>query len=156
MTSVFTSRFLKSSTTTSVLVGNVVVREHVFTFPLDWREIDIDSATRIDVFVREVASSSAAVSDPAILYLQGGPGFPSPRPSSPVSGWMKVALEKGYRVLLMDQRGTGGSTAMSVQRLLYLEKQGGVELQARYLSHMRSDAIADDVEVGLQLLINIY
>jgi proline iminopeptidase len=65
---------------------------------------------------------------------------------------MKVAVEKGHRVLLMDQRGTGSSTAMSVQRLLQLEKQGGVELQAHYLTHMRSDAIAEDVEVRIRLL----
>jgi pimeloyl-ACP methyl ester carboxylesterase len=127
---------------------NVIVREHVFSFPLDWRDAD-PSATKIDVFVREVASSSAVASDPAVLYLQGGPGFPSPRPTTPVSGWMKVALDKGHRVLLLDQRGTGLSTAMNVQRLVHLEKQGGVELQAHYLSHMRSDAIADDVDVRM-------
>jgi hypothetical protein len=142
------SRFLKSSKTTSSLIGNVVVREHIFSFPLDWREVDIPTATKIDVFVREVSSSSAVISDAAILYLQGGPGFPSPRPTNPVSGWMKVALDKGHRILLLDQRGTGLSTAMNVQRLMHLEKQGGLELQLQYLTNMRSDAIADDVDVS--------
>lgn len=141
------SRFLKSSKTTSALVGNVIVREHIFSFPLDWQEVDHPTAIKIDVFVRELASSTSVTSDPALLFLQGGPGFPSPRPTTPITGWMKVALEKGHRVLLMDQRGTGASTAMSVQRLVHLEEQGGVELQAHYLSHMRSDEIADDVEV---------
>lgn len=150
------SRFLKSSKTTSALVGGVVVREHVFSFPLDWSALSSSSSSpdlNIDVFVREVASSTGPeMSGPAVLYLQGGPGFPSPRPTTPLSGWMKVAVEKGHRVLLMDQRGTGSSTAMSVQRLLQLEKQGGVELQAQYLTHMRSDAIAEDVEVRIRLL----
>ena len=145
MSSSVASRFLKSTHTPSALVGNVIVREHIFSFPLDWQDADTPSATKIDVFVREVSSSTATTSDPAVLYLQGGPGFPSPRPTTPVSGWMKVALEKGHRVLLMDQRGTGASTAMSAQRLGQLEVQGGVELQAHYLSHMRSDAIAVDV-----------
>lgn len=160
-----TSRFLKSTKITSALAGNVTVKEHVFSFPLDWQQqqqadttaatdrdtdtaLSTAAAENIEVFVREVSASSASSSDPALLFLQGGPGFPSPRPTSPVSGWMKVALEKGHRVLLMDQRGTGASSAMSAQRLAQLKARGGVELQAHYLSHMRSDAIADDVDVG--------
>eukprot|EP00602_Paraphysomonas_sp_CaronLab_P011931 CAMPEP_0185041628 /NCGR_PEP_ID=MMETSP1103-20130426/41202_1 /TAXON_ID=36769 /ORGANISM="Paraphysomonas bandaiensis, Strain Caron Lab Isolate" /LENGTH=411 /DNA_ID=CAMNT_0027581459 /DNA_START=141 /DNA_END=1376 /DNA_ORIENTATION=- len=80
------------------------------------------------------------------MYLQGGPGFPSPRPTAPPSGWMKSALNKGYRLLLLDQRGTGRSTAMTIQRLKQLADEGGVEKQAHYLRHMRSDAIAHDIE----------
>ena len=43
------------------------------------------------------------------VFLQGGPGFEATRPTSPPSGWMKRALAD-YRVLLLDQRGTGRST----------------------------------------------
>lgn len=38
---------------------------------------------------------------PYLLYLQGGPGFESPRPAE-ASGWMKRACEE-YRVILLDQ-----------------------------------------------------
>lgn len=36
-----------------------------------------------------------------LLYLQGGPGFESPRPTE-ASGWIHKACEE-YRVILMDQ-----------------------------------------------------
>lgn len=38
---------------------------------------------------------------PYLLYLQGGPGFESPRPVD-ASGWLKKACED-YRVILLDQ-----------------------------------------------------
>lgn len=38
---------------------------------------------------------------PYLLYLQGGPGFESPRPTE-ASGWLKRACEE-YRVVLLDQ-----------------------------------------------------
>lgn len=38
---------------------------------------------------------------PYLLFLQGGPGFESPRPTE-ASGWMKKACEE-YRVVLLDQ-----------------------------------------------------
>lgn len=38
---------------------------------------------------------------PYLLFLQGGPGFESPRPVE-ASGWLKKACE-GYRVILLDQ-----------------------------------------------------
>ena len=59
---------------------------------------------------------------------------------------MKSALKKGMRVLLLDQRGTGNSTAVTPQLLDALHARGGVDLQLNYLTHMRSDAIAADVE----------
>ena len=37
---------------------------------------------------------------PALLYLQGGPGFPAPRPLAP-TGLIGKALER-YRVIFMD------------------------------------------------------
>jgi hypothetical protein len=38
---------------------------------------------------------------PYLLFLQGGPGFESPRPVE-ASGWLKKACEV-YRVILLDQ-----------------------------------------------------
>src|SRR5262249_33725554 len=46
---------------------------------------------------------------PYLVFLQGGPGFEAARPTSPPSGWMKRALAD-FRVLLLDQRGTGRSS----------------------------------------------
>jgi hypothetical protein len=38
---------------------------------------------------------------PYLLYLQGGPGFESPRPTE-AGGWIKKACED-YRLVLLDQ-----------------------------------------------------
>lgn len=133
-----------------------MVRDHVFAMPLDWH--DSSSTETIDVFVRELRSSSNGLSmeelnqtpvqssGSAVMYLQGGPGFPSPRPTAPLSGWMKAAVAKGYRVLLLDQRGTGNSTAMTTQMLSHFAERGGLELQLKNLVNMRSDAIAADID----------
>ena len=44
---------------------------------------------------------------PYLLYLQGGPGFESPRPTE-ASGWLKKACEE-HRVILLDQASLSGS-----------------------------------------------
>ena len=51
---------------------------------------------------------------PYLVFLQGGPGFEATRPTSPPTGWMKRAVAD-YRVLLLDQRGTGRSTPVGSQ-----------------------------------------
>lgn len=138
--------------------GCITVREHEFIFPLDW---NTPSEEKITVFVREIFKSSVTIgtvteeeicSRPAVLFLQGGPGFPSPRPTVPLSGFMSSVLDKDSRLLLLDQRGTGNSTPVDPQHLNTLFTKGGVDLQAQYLSNMRSDAIAADVEAIRQEL----
>jgi len=98
----------------SVRGADLVVREHRVSVPLDWRRES--GGELISVFVREVRKASSGESLPYLLYLQGGPGFPSPRPSVPLGGWLKAAVEK-YRVLLLDQRGTGRSTAQTTETM---------------------------------------
>jgi pimeloyl-ACP methyl ester carboxylesterase len=100
----------------------------------------------LDVFVREVvpASKDDDKTLPCLLYLQGGPGFPSGRPTSPPSGWTKAALGKGFRVFLLDQRGTGRSTPATAQSL---SAMGSAADQAEYLTHFRADSIVRDCEV---------
>ena len=66
------------------------------------REIEI-TREGFAVFARVVGAPDAR----ALLYLQGGPGFPAPRERFE---WMNVALARGYQVVLLDQRGTGRST----------------------------------------------
>ena len=94
----------------------------------------------ITVFTREVAAPDGA-ERPYLVFLQGGPGFEAARPTSPPSGWMKRAL-LDYRVLLLDQRGTGRSTPVGP------EPPGSTpQQQAEYLTHFRADSIVRDVEL---------
>ena len=53
-----------------------------------------------------------------LVYLQGGPGHESPRPTGNPRGpgWLDWAL-KEFRVLLLDQRGTGRSTPVTRPRV---------------------------------------
>ncbi len=109
-------------------------REH--NVPLDHARPD---AERITVFTREVAAPDG-LDRPYLVFLQGGPGFEATRPTSPPTGWMKRAL-RDYRVLLLDQRGTGRSTPVGA------DIPGDTpDAQAAYLTHFRADSIVRDCE----------
>src|SRR5215471_15817518 len=91
-----------------------VVTDHVVEVPLDHAE---PGGEQIQVFAREVVATEQAPGTgpgrareelPWLLFLQGGPGMPSPRPSGREI-WLDRALRE-FRVLLLDQRGTGRST----------------------------------------------
>ena len=87
--------------------GGLLVREHLVTVPVD-HAVPNGPLGSLDVFVREIVPASKDADDlPCLLYLQGGPGFPAGRPTAPPTGWTKAALSKGFRVFLLDQRGTG-------------------------------------------------
>jgi len=123
------------------LPGGVTSVNHIFHLPLNWDQSE-DSDT-IEVVARELFNTQISRTSqlPYLLYLQGGPGYPSPRYTG--SGdWISYAL-KLYRVILLDQRGTGRSTAVTSASL---QKIGDPELQARYLSHFRADSIVRDCE----------
>ena len=94
------------------------------------------------MFARELrAAAHAEEHRPYLVFLQGGPGFGSPRPQSN-SGWFAKATER-YHILLLDQRGTGNSTPITARSLAAI---GDAEAQADYLSHFRMDRIVDDCE----------
>jgi pimeloyl-ACP methyl ester carboxylesterase len=117
-----------------------VLTDHGFTVPLDHAD---PGGEQIEVFAREVvATGKAGAGLPWLLYLQGGPGFGGPRLSGRGS-WLDTALDR-YRVLLLDQRGTGRSTPVTRHSLA---ARGSVADQARYLSMFRADAIVADAEV---------
>ena len=122
----------------TITTSHHIYRQHRFELPLDYK----DPAGRlISVFAREVVNKAKDESQlPWLVYLQGGPGFPSPRPAAD-SGWLKRALQD-YRVLLLDQRGTGLSSPLTSQTLEGLSP----EEQANYLSHFRADQIVRDAE----------
>jgi pimeloyl-ACP methyl ester carboxylesterase len=101
------------------------------------------------VFAREVVAVGKEQADlPWLVFFQGGPGGQSPRPGSR-SGWIARATEE-YRVLLLDQRGTGRSTPVNRQTLPQI---GSPEQQAAYLMHFRADSIVRDAERIRALLI---
>jgi len=69
------------------------------------------------------------------------PGWSSSRAGR--DSWLDRALA-GYRVLLLDQRGTGRSSPATRQTLARL---GSPAAQAAYLAHFRADAIVRDAEL---------
>ncbi|WUH90512.1 alpha/beta hydrolase [Streptomyces sp. NBC_00433] len=123
-----------------------VVTDHRVQVPLDHEEPD---GEHIEVFAREVVAAGKA-SDrlPWLLFLQGGPGNRSPRPLGR-DGWLERALDD-YRVLLLDQRGTGLSTPANRRTL---PVRGDAAAQAAYLSHFRADAIVRDCEAVRRRLL---
>ncbi|MFG2712463.1 alpha/beta fold hydrolase [Streptomyces goshikiensis] len=117
----------------------VVLTDHHFTVPLDHAHPDGES---IELYAREaVATGKDPEGLPWLLYLEGGPGFGARRFIGR-QAWLGRALAE-YRVLLLDQRGTGRSTPVSRQTL---PLRGTPAQQAAYLAHFRADAIVRDCE----------
>ncbi|MEZ3177993.1 alpha/beta hydrolase [Streptomyces pimonensis] len=117
----------------------VVLTDRRFTVPLDH---DDPSGETIELYAREVVAGDKAGQDlPWLLYLQGGPGFGANRFVGKPA-WLGRALEE-YRVLLLDQRGTGHSTPANRQTL---PLRGGPAEQADYLTRFRGDSIVRDCE----------
>ncbi|MEV4442335.1 alpha/beta fold hydrolase [Streptomyces sp. NPDC049577] len=115
--------------------------DHVFTVPLDH---SAPQGPDIRVFAREVVDPArAGEALPWLLYLQGGPGGKSPRPSAGSPGWLDRAL-KTHRVLLLDQRGTGRSTPVTARAA---SRHTSPERLAEHLGHFRADSIVADAEL---------
>ena len=104
-----------------------VITDHTFQVPLDHAD---PGGERIEVYAREVVAAGKERDPlPWLVFLQGGPGGRSPRPLGR-DGWLTRALDD-YRVLLLDQRGTGRSTRVGWHGVL---RRGGPQEQARYPS----------------------
>jgi len=119
-----------------------VLTDHMFLVPLDHAKPD---GEQIEVFGREVvATGKADQADdlPWLVFLQGGPGFAAQRPVGRET-WLARALD-GYRVLLLDQRGTGRSSRVTARSLARL---GSARAQADYLALFRADSIVLDAEL---------
>jgi pimeloyl-ACP methyl ester carboxylesterase len=114
-----------------------VLTEHELALPLDHARPD---GERITVFAREVADPDGR-DRPFLVFLQGGPGNEAPRPTRHPSapGWLDRALQD-FRVLMLDQRGTGRSSPVAAQSGLSAEQL------AERLTHFRADAIVRDAE----------
>ena len=117
-------------------VPGAVLTEREHEVPLDHARPD---GQKITVFSRELAAPDG-LDRPYLIFQQGGPGGEATRPTAPPSGWQKRAIAD-YRVLLIDQRGTGRSTPVG-------DIPGSTpEGQAAYMTLMRADAIVRDAEL---------
>ena len=121
-------------------VPGLVLVEHELDVPLDPFGASRSDAPTITVFAREVADPEGR-DRPFLVYLQGGPGQEAPRPTrQPTSpAWLDRALQD-FRVLMVDQRGTGRSTPIGVLPGMTAQQQ------ADHLALFRADAIVRDCE----------
>jgi pimeloyl-ACP methyl ester carboxylesterase len=126
-------------------IPGLTLTDHTFTVPLDHQRPD---GEQISVFAREVTAPKARPDLPWLVFFQGGPGGKSPRPMG-AAGWIGRAV-RDYRVLLLDQRGTGRSTPITAQTLPW---RGDAQAQAGYLKHFRADAIVRDAEIIRKTLL---
>ena len=128
-----------TGTTTIHRLLDLAIEEHTLTVPLVWDD-PADTRT-IDIFAR-VVTRDGGDSLPYLVYLQGGPGHEAPRPfhSSTAPAWLDEALAH-YRVVMLDQRGTGLSTPVGDDDL-----SRGASAVAEYLTHLRADSIVRDCE----------
>lgn len=126
-------------TSTTRYLGALRLEDHTLTVPLT---AAADDPRTIEIFAR-VATRRGGEELPHLIFLQGGPGNEAPRPAlDPVNpSWLPTALER-YRVVLLDQRGTGRSTPVGPDLL----SRHTAEDAAEYLTHLRADAIVRDAE----------
>jgi pimeloyl-ACP methyl ester carboxylesterase len=124
-------------------IPGLILTEREHSVPLDHADPE---GERITVFTREVADPEGR-ERPLLVFLQGGPGSEAPRPSRTDSSppWLERAL-KDFRVLMLDQRGTGRSSPIGP------ELPGSPEDQANYIAHFRADSIVADAELVRQEL----
>ena len=123
---------------TTQRVPGLVLTDHELTVPLDHAR---PGGPQLTVFAREVADPDGA-GKPRLLYLEGGPGTDAPRPTRRPTAppWLERALAD-FRVVLLDQRGTGRSTPVGTL--------GGLAPaeRAAHLTHFRADSIVRDAEL---------
>jgi pimeloyl-ACP methyl ester carboxylesterase len=117
-----------------------VLTDLTFTVPVDHAD---PAGQQIQLFARAVVAAGQQDADlPWLVFLQGGPGFGAQRPIGR-DAWLDRAL-RDYRVLLLDQRGTGRSSPANRHTLAAL---GSPRAQADYLAHFRADSIVADAEL---------
>ena len=125
--------------------SDMIITDHTFLVPLDYEN---KNGKEISIFAREVERKETVNKElPYLVFFQGGPGYESPRPITD-SGWIKRASEE-YKVLLLDQRGTGLSTPVSGDSFKAMNDRD----LAHYLTFFRADNIVRDAEEIRKILI---
>ncbi|KAH9880097.1 hypothetical protein J1614_002123 [Plenodomus biglobosus] len=141
--------------------GKLKVTEHFFQVPRDYSN---PASGTIQLFARSALKAekpadytAASHTDskktqlPWFVYLQGGPGFECQSPQH--MPFTQTILDKGYQILMLDQRGTGLSTAISQSSL---QLRGDENVQAEYMKHFRADSIVKDCEAIRKALTADY
>src|SRR5690625_1492430 len=128
-----------TSTGSRQLIDGTRITDHRIGVPLDWAD---PAGETISVYAREFVAAEALGAGeshvgalPYLLFLQGGPGGKGNRPPK-LSGWM-AELGKDFRIIMLDQRGTGLSTPVTRQTLA---SRGSAAEQAAYLRNFRADS----------------
>ena len=156
----------------SYYLPGLYVEDYSIDVPLDWRGLEPallifgDTLRRgaapdpipgtsesIKLFYRVVCAPEHVGQElPLMLYLQGGPGGASPRPtSSTCSVWLEEAV-KHFRVILPDQRGTGrssfvdGAVMERIGRAAEAEGTDPARAQAEYLKRFLASSVVRDFE----------
>lgn len=124
---------------TKLRLPDLILEDHTFEVPLDH---DDPGGAKLRVYARSVTTPEKEGEDlPWLVFLQGGPGCASPRPGRN-TGWIKRATAE-FRVLLLDQRGTGRSSPQTRTTLARFTDSSDA---AEHLAHYRADAIVRDCE----------
>src|SRR6476660_4562933 len=97
-------RALTCAVATTTRLPGLTLIEHELDVPLDRTSPFGGSIT---VFARELIADGGE-QHPLLVFFQGGPGSEAPRPTGArdETTWVHRALRE-YRVLMLDQRGTG-------------------------------------------------
>lgn len=111
------------------------------TIQVPWDPFNAPDGETFELFAREIVAPDKHDA-PAIVYLQGGPGSPAPRPLN-ASGVVGEML-KEFRVILLDQRGTGNSHRIDSAN----------PADAKRLNLLRQEYIVEDAE-ALRKHLNI-
>ncbi|MGJ8586113.1 MAG: alpha/beta fold hydrolase [Marinosulfonomonas sp.] len=127
-------------TSISYDLPGLAITDRSFSVPLDWSRPDAET---ISLFLREVVDPTRKTEDlPYLVFLQGGPGGKANRPQDGSPPWLDVALKR-FRVLLLDQRGTGRSSPLEGRHMSAItDAEKGADLLACF----RADSIIKDVE----------
>lgn len=116
---------------------NYIETEVLQRVPLNYQLLTGDS---ISLFARDIYIEGNEQAE-LLFFFNGGPGLSCIRDWRN-SAWVLEALEK-YRVILLDQRGTGRSQPID---LMMLDQFSSTENLCDYLVHFRADNIIRDAE----------
>jgi len=125
-----------------VIKEGLKIVEHFFDLPLDY---NCPEGRKIKIFARECIPLEKAKSLeeetklPFLVYLQGGPGFEVPLRGN--GGFAAEFYKKGYRILWVDQRGTGLSTPLDPETMVVYGLS--TEEKAQHLKFYRADSIGE-------------